>query len=249
MVRLACLLPLLLLALPARADCASGGLSVWPPVDAALPANGRVVLEGFGTTQAPVARIASLRPVLVSDSDRVPLEVVRVDVGQFEVTQAVLKPSQGLKPGKRYRLELEAQDAGVTLDARVLHQNKLAPVAWMVGAKDEAAPKWAKAPEAAGGEWVGYGCGPAIYGFIKVSAESQVQYRVEVRRADGAGPARTFRVAAKDGRLEVGHGMCGGPFKLEEGVRYSAAVTAVDAAGNESPAPGAPVTLVGPAPR
>jgi hypothetical protein len=43
--------------------------------------------------------------------------------------------------------------------------------------------------------------------------------------------------------------MCSGPFKLGGGVEYRVTLTAVDAAGNASVAPGEPVKIVGPAPK
>ena len=43
--------------------------------------------------------------------------------------------------------------------------------------------------------------------------------------------------------------MCGGPFDLLPGRRYAVKLTAVDAAGNETPAPGGPLEIVGPVDR
>ncbi|EPX56543.1 hypothetical protein D187_007885 [Cystobacter fuscus DSM 2262] len=48
--------------------------------------------------------------------------------------------------------------------------------------------------------------------------------------------------------MAIGRGMCGGGFQLEEGVRYSVRLIAVDMAGNEAVAPGGPLIIQGPRP-
>ena len=59
------------------------------------------------------------------------------------------------------------------------------------------------------------------------------------------GEAVTYVVPIEDKVARVGHEMCGGPFDLDAG-RFVVLLTAVDAAGNESPAPGGALEFSGP---
>src|SRR6185503_15011484 len=65
---LAVLLPRLVFA-----DCFDWSVSVWPPLGHPLPANGQLVIEGYGELQEQVSRIAERSPRLVADEDEVPL--------------------------------------------------------------------------------------------------------------------------------------------------------------------------------
>jgi hypothetical protein len=66
-----------------------------------------------------------------------------------------------------------------------------------------------------------------------------------VRRAEGGTPVR-FRLTPSEQQVQIGHGMCSGGFELQEDVRYSVRLVAVDMAGNESPAPGGELLIQGP---
>lgn len=164
MIRLLCLLCVLLPRL-VLASCEAEGLSVWPPPGQALPVNGQLVLQGYGLSQEPVARIAEHSPQLVTEGDEVPLHVIALHRGEFRLTQAVLQPER--------------------------------------------------------------------------------QLLAEVRRAEGGTPVR-FRLKPMEGKVRIGHGMCSGGFKLQEGMRYTVRLVAVDMAGNESVAPGDEVLIEGP---
>ena len=50
---------------------------------------------------------------------------------------------------------------------------------------------------------------------------------------------------ARDGKVFVGRGACGGPFDLRSGTRYSLRFSLVDTAGNVTPAPGDALTIIG----
>lgn len=63
------------------------------------------------------------------------------------------------------------------------------------------------------------------------------------------GPHVQYLVAPRDGVVEVGHGMCSGPFELAPGGRYRVTLAAVDLAGHTVVAPGSGFEIVGPMPR
>lgn len=128
---LAVLLPRLVLA-----DCADWRVSVWPPLDRHLPANGQLVIEGYGELQEAVSRIAERSPRLVADEDEVRLNLVAVYRGEMRVTQAVLQPERPLKPGMRYTLRLT--------QAVSKEESVLRPEIWSKG--ESLAMAWTVAP-------------------------------------------------------------------------------------------------------
>jgi hypothetical protein len=234
------------------ADCAAAELEVWPPLDQLLPANGQVVLEGYGGFQEPVARIAERSPRLVADGDEVPLRVLAVHRGEKRLTQAVLRPERSLKPGKRYTL-LFTQLMKVSetdLPTRVWWKDDYAPMTWTATAEDVTPPRWRKAPSRLDAKAEMLGCGPSIHVDVAAAVEdegSQVQVLAEVRPV-GKRQSKVvrFRLTPSGEQVAIGHGMCSGGFQLQEGADYTVRLVAVDAAGNETPAPGDPVLIQGP---
>jgi len=223
----------------AEARCAPSSLSVWPPSGGELPANGRIALEGYGTEQDFIRSIAGRSPRLLSGSRSIPLQVAEVHEGAFRVTQAILVPESPLEPGRRYVLSMDGRRR-----IPVWNGSRRGPAAWTAAAADTAAPTWDSAPIVGASTLRPYGCGPAISGHVAVAGPSRV--RVHLEPEAGGDGARTYEVGVAEGELQVGHGMCNGPFQLDAGARYRATLTAIDAAGNQTPAPGGPVILVGP---
>ncbi|WP_224250178.1 hypothetical protein [Hyalangium gracile] len=243
---LAVFLPRLVLA-----DCFDWNVSVWPPLDRRLPANGQLVIEGYGELQEQVSRIAERSPRLVSDEEEVHLNVIAVYRGEKRLTQAVLQPERPLKPGMRYTLRLTRP---VSAKIPVLRPeissrgDEILAMAWTVSPADLTPPRWHEAPRATGQKVVHFGCGPAIHVDVSAAVEderSQVQILAEVKRAEGGEPVR-FRLTPSMQQVRIGHGMCSGGFELQEGVRYSVRLMAVDMAGNESAAPGGELLIQGP---
>jgi len=234
----------MLAASSARADCASGAVWAWPAPAAALDPAGRVVLEAYGTDQAWVLDVARLSPRLVSGSDTVPLRVVESHRGSFEVAQVVLEAERPLRAGRTYRLALTGRPAPT-----IWTGEKHAPLEWGVAAGASSPPRFRSAPRLDRTSFTAFGCGPAIYAHVAVDVDQprRVQFRVWVEPT-AAGPAVEYLVPAENGSLDIGHGMCSGPFTLTAGSSYRVTIAAVDAAGHETPAPGGPIAVVGPSP-
>jgi len=251
MLRLLCLLAVLLPRI-VLAKCASQSLSAWPPLDHSLPANGQVVLQGYGNFQGAVASISERSPRLVAEKDEVPLRVIAVHRGEYGLSQAILQPERPLQPGQRYALRLTQPegDSAPVLPTETWWESKskYAPMAWTATAADTKQPRWREVPRKEGESAKLLGCGPAIHAYVSASVDEDgpaVQVLAEVKRVDGEEPVR-FRLPVSQERVALGHGMCSGAFQLEEGVRYTVRLVAVDMAGNESVAPGDPLLIEGP---
>lgn len=245
-------------------------VNVWPQAGETLPANGRVIVSGFGGAEAPVTQIAQQKPVLVSGDEVVPLEVEATYVGNMRVSQVVLKPGRALEVGQTYELRLLAPRQGrEALELSLWRRDGSQPARWQVVAADNSAPRWSGPPRHTGSPIEHYGCGPEIHEEYAVEVEDvskPIRYLATVRRADGTGlPLRqlieaheaqeeeapqkrllALRSAPKRrATLAVGHGMCSGAFRFDLGVEYRMELFAVDGAGNQTPAPGGAITIVG----
>ena len=232
------------------AKCAVGGDTVHPRT-AHLPLNGRIVLTRSWLLNADSEKTNLEALELRSDADRVPLRLVETNVGVGQV-QFVLSPVRALLASTRYTLRRKG-DVGGEASAR----GPAAAFVWTTAsAPDKSPPRWRRRPTVGDASYVRYGCGPATRVKVNVAvddvltdpdADAAVQVRVELYSHDGGSPLR-YLIEPVNGVIEIGHGMCGGAFPLQPDERYSVVRTAVDAAGNETPAPGRPLEIVGPAP-
>jgi hypothetical protein len=238
---LSVLLPQLVLAM-----CAEEHLSVWPPPGHPLPVNGQLVLEGYGLTQEPVARIAEYSPHLVTEGDEVPLRVIAIHLGEKRLIQAVLQPERPLQPGQRYALRLDRPvDPGAPAISERMWPNGME---WTISRPDVTPPRWREVPRVTGQSVEEFGCGFSIHVAVSALVDDdgpRVQVLAELRRADGGSSVR-FRLTPTGEKVEIGHDMCSGGFGLLPGVRHTVRLVAVDMAGNESVAPGGEVLFEGP---
>lgn len=239
------------------AKCFEGGDHVYPQPSRLmpLPVNGRIVLTRSWLLRVDSAKTNLEALELRSETDRVPLRVVETNRGVGEV-QFVLSPVRRLRAETQYALWKRAKDGseGPALGARGGFE-------WTTGpGPDNVKPRWRSRPTVGARRYTKYGCGPEILVEVKVAVrdvssdlpslvgeDAAVLVRAELHPSDGGSPLR-YLLDPSRGVIEIGHGMCGGAFSLEPNQPYSVTLTAVDAAGNETPAPGRPLEIVGPAP-
>jgi hypothetical protein len=234
---------------PATAKCADSTIEVFPETSAALPTNGRIVVEIAGLIGAD--RTPSAVPMqLRNGTERVLLNVVDTNVEAVGgVVQMVFVPARELRADTTYTLYLSEEARPLTRSSD--------PIAWTTSAgADRTAPRWRAAPRSGPGVSAPLGCGSEVFVPVSVALdgddEDAVRILAEVRPIGGAvlptgGPATArYLLERRGGGIKIGHEMCGGPFDLEPGRRYTVRLTAVDAAGNKAPAPGRPLEILGP---
>lgn len=201
------------------ADCSPGSRTIWPPAGTEVPENARFVVEEYGTERGKAT--PEISGVKLST---VPLR------GSHNVDQLVLIPDVPLAPGET---QISAGRQTVTVKVR--------------RGRDTTAPRWTEAPQAGKSELQHFGCGPSAYQFFQVAVEDDSPVRIRVRvESLRTGEAGESLLAITNGAVRAGHGMCSGAFEMKEGEAYRATFTAVDVAGNESPAPGRPIDFTAP---
>src|SRR5262245_28572046 len=138
----------------ASARCGPGRLSVWPQRGTELLPNQRLIVTGHRRAQRFVKGLSGGEPRLVPKGRgaAIPLRVVATYVSPKHATQVVLEPAEPLQEGVRYRFSAKGF-------------REAAPgIAWVWRARSRTPgppPSWTSGPQAGGGFYVRYGCGPA----------------------------------------------------------------------------------------
>lgn len=225
----------------ASADCAASA----PPSpllepDRILPINTRIVVERYDVRGGlrQVMGGSSLGPV--GGGAPVPLRIETAFTGEMHKEQVVLVPARALSANSQYQLRLPGAPK---------------PFPVRIGATaDTTPPVWREAPRVHESHYTPFGCGPAVGVAIEVQVRDdgpQLFVRASVVASDRAteGPRPvSYMLVPQNSRITIGHDMCSGEFRLQRKIRYQVQLTAVDLAGNETPAPGPPLTIVGPSP-
>jgi hypothetical protein len=234
----------------AQARCMGHWASAWPEPGKPLPANGRILLEGYGAWRDPVLDLEARHPVLVSGRERVPVKVVDRFEGELKIGAIMLQPEHPLTVGARYRLVLEGKRGNREVFGATQPTRKgEVPWSWPVAAADEEGPTWATPPAVLKGTREELGCGPASSVEMDVSALDNADFRVLAEvTPQGGGPTVRYPVQVREGKVELGHNMCSGPFMLAAGKRYTARLWAMDLAGHKAALPtgDGTVELLGP---
>ena len=87
--------------------CASSELYFWPNKQT-ISQNSIFLIEGYATSQKIIQALgASYKVYLKSNKQEIKLNVQEILVGQFQLTQAILKPESSLSVGQEYELVIE----------------------------------------------------------------------------------------------------------------------------------------------
>jgi hypothetical protein len=167
--------------------------------------------------------------------------------------------------GRSYELVLDPTLAAPELATKALGEPVPLLLRWRIGPPLTQEPRWAAAPRADGSQVISFGCGPGRWALVLVQVvgaggEDAERILVELAPTDGSASPVTYLVPLKEPRpppstdpqppdllvgvrVGIGHGMCSGPFRLKNGVAYSARLSLVDLAGHVVPAPGEQLKL------
>lgn len=222
-------------------DCAEYTV-VWPPSGTTVPRNFQIVMEASCCRRPALLAISEYEPVLDG-----PGGPIRLIVGptyaahplRAPTAQATLIPIKELKKGGTYELKF-LRDASACarelLRVRVASEPPRGPITWIADdSADSVAPRWTGKPELAKLALGGFATEVTVRAPVTDDV-GPVQVLVEVEQLNGGYDYFRHRVPVNDETAILRASACG-PMCTFLGPRYRLRLTAIDAAGNSSPAP------------
>lgn len=156
-----------------------------------------------------------------ADGNKVGAKVTATFHGHKTV-QYVLQPTKALRPA-RYMVVVPGESPDDRHAVTVVAAAKPTPI------------KWTRDPSVIAQSQHQFGCGPSKSVEIGLEVTPAKLAFIELTdETDKTSSAGFVSIAAKS-PLSIGHGMCGGPFSLEPGHKYTVAISIVAADGTISP--------------
>ncbi len=219
----------------ASADCAGGGISIWPS-GKFLNQNSIIVIDGYASSQDLVKMLAKKYPIyLKSGESKVKLNVTEILIGEFYLTQVVLATNEKLEIGKVYEIYIDNlpdfEELLIKWNPKTSIHEK---INWIVTeGSDTVVPKWTQKPKEVNKTLVEYGCGPEKFVNFAIKVEEQSEFLIKTTVTSKKTKKQTsFYLEPSSALLKVGHDMCSGAFLFDQGNKYEVTFDIMDASGN-----------------
>lgn len=225
----------LLCSVTVYADCAGTGLWIFPSGQT-IRQNSIFVLDGYAESQNVILGLNKKHNIyLKSGNKKIKLQVIEICVGQFYLTQAVLKPETELEAGLDYTMYIDSLPEYESFNKYNRTTHKYEPVKYKVVAeKDIEKPLLTTKPKELKKTLVHYGCGPSIHLVFSNPAKDNSDLIVKTTVKDlKTGKEATYYIEPDGDNINVGHGMCSGAFEFEDkSNNYEVEFSFMDASGN-----------------
>ncbi len=208
------------------ADCTDFNISVWP-TSRTIPKNTIFIIEGYANAEGIIRTLTTSHKIYLQGRYSViPLKIIEMNVGEFNLTQAVLKPEQPLITNEKYSLIIENRNSQVYVS-----ENR-----WLVNEiKDHKRPKWISKPSYLGNYIQYFGCGPEVMINYSCCTKDDSPIVVLTKLTSlKSGKSVKYYLASDSSMLKIGHSMCAGAFTFMEGEKYTVQFTLMDASGNKT---------------
>lgn len=219
--------------LNAWCDCMSEALYFWPS-NKEIRENSLIVIDAYGESQEIMAQ-PNCKAYLISGSEKIELKPIESCVGQFNLSQVILRPETNLTPGKEYELIVEGVgNVEHLLDRYNAKTKKWEKVTWkVISGKDEDVPAWTSLPIYKDDTYIEYGCGPAVAVNFSFGASDVSEYLIKAKVKDLKNKTElSYYLKPDKNIISIGHGMCSGEFYLEKGTNFEVEFSIMDASGN-----------------
>lgn len=216
------------------ADCAVTGLWVFPN-GPTIKQNSIFVLNGYADSQNIIRKLNKKHLVyLKAGEKKINLLVIEICVGQYYLTQALLKPETELEAGIEYTLHIDELPKYESLSRYNKRIGRDESVTYRVVAeKDGEKPKLLSKSKEIKKTLIQYGCGPSIHVVFSNPAKDKSDMLVKTTVKNlNTGRETTFYIEPDGDKIKVGHGMCSGAFNFDDGNEYEVEFSFMDASGN-----------------
>jgi len=217
------------------ADCAGEGLSIFPSGQT-IKRNSIFILDGYAESQKVIIGLNKKHNIyLKSGNKKIKLIVAEICVGQFYLTQAVLKPETELEVGLEYTMYIDNLPEYERFNKYNKKTQKYEQVTYNVVAEiDNKKPELTTKPKELKKTLVHYGCGPSIHVIFSSQVKDNSDIIVKTTLKNSKTRIETTYYIQPDGdKIKVGHGMCSGAFNFEDkSNNYEVEFSFMDASGN-----------------
>ena len=233
MKRIFILLVFILTSISAHADCGQFGMSFFPK-QKQISKNSMFIIQGYATSQSTISSFKNRLIYLESDTgELVELKLQEILIGQLEITQAIFRLSQQLKPNTTYFLKYSEQTKGEEAEMQRYNSQteKYEKVFWTTSTVPFLQPLNSDLKiEFEKTELIYYGCGPSVNAIFNVNETAETWYRTEVVNLI-SNKKTVYYITAWKGKLNVGQEMCAGAFTFDQDATYEVRFTAMNTDG------------------
>jgi len=227
----------LLSTLFANGECASEGLYVFP-TGKTIKQNSIFIVDGYANSQEIILGLNKRYLIHLKGGDKkINLIVSTIYVGQFQLTQAILKPERELEAGLEYTMCIDKLPDNSVLQRYNTAANKYETVKYKVEfGTDTDKPTLLAKPKEIKKSLVHYGCGPSalVYFSFPVIDSSDIIIKTVLKNLETS-KETTYYITPTKNEILVGHGMCSGAFTFDDGEKYEVEFSFMDASGNTTP--------------
>ena len=248
MQRFFLLLVFLFYAAIVKADCTGNGISCWPNTST-IKANPVFVITFYAHSRNIVAGLNTKNAVyLRAGKQIVRLKVIEVCIGQFYLTQVIVKPGTELTAGLEYELVIDSLPAYERIQKWNKKTFKSELPKWKVLSEiDTEFPTWTELPKFKSKSIAYFGCGPSLaVNFSFAAADGSDLLVKTIVKNRKTGKFTTYYLEPTDKNIAVGHGMCSGAFDFDPDDEYEVSFALLDASGNPGCLTTAAIYFTGP---
>jgi hypothetical protein len=161
---------------------------------------------------------------LVSDSHKVDLEVLEINIGDVQIIQAVLKPKEKLIPGNLYKIvikNLDKDSSYINMRCNIKNWNFEVAQWYVIESNDTILPRILSKPKFIKKHSKRYGDGPEVLVKFQLKSNKNNIVLVEAELKSRYGKSKNFILwMEEDNMVNVGRNMCSGGFELKYNSGY-----------------------------
>ncbi|TNE78457.1 MAG: hypothetical protein EP332_14200 [Bacteroidetes bacterium] len=214
--------------------CSVSGLEVFPS-NQHIKQNSIFILEGYSTSQRIIADLNKKHSIYLKNGDRkINLIVSEILVGEFLLTQAILRPESELEAGLEYTMHIDSlPENEIFTRWNSLTNKRESPTYTILAGIDTLKPQIIQKPQELTKEYIEYGCGPSIHVVFSDSIIDSSEFLVKTTVKNlNTGEEISYYLQPYRNQIHVGHGMCSGAFILENGNEFEVEFSYMDSCGN-----------------
>ncbi len=210
-------------------NCRDQWLRTWPETEK-INLNSIFVVEGVFRDKSLLDLNTKYPVYLKSKSDTIRLMLVKMNIGEAGLVQAIFKPYRKLKPNTKYKLVIDNLGYDDLSPRRGKKQEKST---WTTtNIIDSIAPIFFEKPQYLFSSYERMGCGPESHvNFLVIKKDfSDCLIKVKVKNPNNT--ITDFLIASENDTIIVGHDMCNGAFALKQEGNYEISFGLIDSSGN-----------------